>query len=1160
VGSSTEQLTIAVNDPAPEAPSNLVYPTNPVSYYVLQVAQANLPTNSGGRISSYCLSTDMPCLGLGTGNLGPLLPKGLTLNSTTGNIEGTPTQILGNGRYTIVGSNASGSTSVILNLGSPPAPFSYVPNTLTCTKGIACSLIPTGGSGTLVAHFISPGLPAGLTLDLSGTISGTPTVASPLTAYTVSQTYTGGVGPSVSVSVVVNDVPDAGTGGGSGGGTAGGSGGGAGGSGGGSAGGSGGGSALTAPAGIAYSSIILTCTNGIACSMPAPGNSGGAADAWFVAPALPLGLHLDLSTGAISGASTTTIVAAKFVVTATNSVGTASTTLYVAVNDAVLGAITYAQNPFLVGEGVASTPDLASTANGVAFNWCEGSCSIVGGGTTPDWPPGLSFNIDGKGSVAGTPTRPWATTQYVIIAYLNNGAGMSSTVLTIGVAAPVSVYAQTSLTCYLGVACSLGGPSNPGGSNMSYSIGPALPAGLTFSAASGGITGTPSAVSPLGTYVVTSTFRSNQGSTTTNLTVQVLASAPDGGSGGGSGGNAAPKFTYSPGYVQCARLQPCSLGLPISTGGSGVSYSIAPALPAGMSLVPGTGLISGSAVSALVFTNYTVTGTNGAGTSTAAVALMINALAPGSLSYSPSTLNCLVNAACLPATPSSTGDAPTSYSITQGGALPSGLALDSLTGILSGTATSPISQAYQVTGQNSAGKAAATVIINIAGPAAPNSLVYPINPVIYTVGTPAQPDFPSTDTGCGTANSNQAASLPAGLSLNYGTGNLEGTPTQSWAATTYSIIARNSVGSTSTSLQLSVQASSGTGPDAGTPGLCVNNLDCSIASPSTASCIQSRCVATLASSSHASYLAIDDSAVYWSDTGNSSSISGSINAIAKQGGAPLVLAANRPVPSPIAVDQGFVYWEEQRDPTGASQNGGIFSLPVSGGTPSTILSPFFYPYWLAVSGPDILYATSLGPLQLDASGTMSTVAPASIAALTISGGNIYWVSLASADPQMSNFYDNNASVFVRPLAGGVTTTLATGLTYSSAVAVDANYAYVTQPSAAYGNKSMSTGSILRISLADGSKTTLAAGYLQPLSIAVDASYVYWLDFRDGSNGTFLGWGSLRKTPIGGGAVTVLADHLLAPISLAIDSSSAFFTASGNYIGGGTGTITRVWPK
>ena len=67
------------------------------------------------------------------------------------------------------------------------------------------TVTPTASGGAIVSWSISPTLPTGLAFDTStGAISGTPTVLSVSTAYTVTATNTGG-SDTAAVTIVVND-------------------------------------------------------------------------------------------------------------------------------------------------------------------------------------------------------------------------------------------------------------------------------------------------------------------------------------------------------------------------------------------------------------------------------------------------------------------------------------------------------------------------------------------------------------------------------------------------------------------------------------------------------------------------------------------------------------------------------------------------------------------------------------------------------------------------------------------------------------------------------------------------------------------------------------------------------------------------------------------
>jgi len=62
---------------------------------------------------------------------------------------------------------------------------------------------------------------------------------------------------------------------------------------------------------------------------------------------------------------------------------------------------------------------------------------------------------------------------------------------------------------------------------------------------------------------------------------------------------------------------------PTTTGGEVVSYSVSPALPAGLSLVSSTGIISGTPMDVTATTRYTITASNAAGSITAILSITV---------------------------------------------------------------------------------------------------------------------------------------------------------------------------------------------------------------------------------------------------------------------------------------------------------------------------------------------------------------------------------------------------------------------------------------------------------------------------------------------------------------------------------------------------------
>ena len=182
---NTATKNITVNDLAPSA---LSY-TTPNEYTKGTAITALTPTVSGGTVTGYTIA--------------PSLPTGLVINATTGVISGTSSVVTAATNYTVTASNTGGSVTTVVNItvnDLAPSALSYTtPNEYT--KGTAITaLTPTVSGGTVTGYTIAPSLPTGLVINATtGVISGTSSVVTAATNYTVTASNTGG-----SVTTVVN--------------------------------------------------------------------------------------------------------------------------------------------------------------------------------------------------------------------------------------------------------------------------------------------------------------------------------------------------------------------------------------------------------------------------------------------------------------------------------------------------------------------------------------------------------------------------------------------------------------------------------------------------------------------------------------------------------------------------------------------------------------------------------------------------------------------------------------------------------------------------------------------------------------------------------------------------------------------------------------------
>jgi len=201
-----------------------------------------------------------------------------------------------------------------------------------------------------------------------------------------------------------------------------------------------------------------------------------------------------------------------------------------------------------------------------------------------------------------------------------------------------------------------------------------------------------------------------------------------------SGGALPPAgLTYATSTAVYTQGQAITADLPSSLQGTPQSYSVAPALPAGLVLSPTTGIISGTPTPVAAAAPYLVTASNAAGATTASLSIEVDAGAPAGLAYGTRAASYVLGAPIANNLPSSTGGAPTAYSVVP--PLPAGLSLDAATGIIGGTPTAVTATAgYLVTASNAAGSAKVPLVITVtSAPVAPAITTAP-SPQSVTVG------------------------------------------------------------------------------------------------------------------------------------------------------------------------------------------------------------------------------------------------------------------------------------------------------------------------------------------------------------------------------------------------------------------------------------------
>jgi len=174
---------------------------------------------------------------------------------------------------------------------------------------------------------------------------------------------------------------------------------------------------------------------------------------------------------------------------------------------------------------------------------------------------------------------------------------------------------------------------------------------------------------------------------------------------------------------------------------------------------------------------------------------------PSGFSYPGSPFVITQGIAMTPAKPSLSG---TVTACVSDPALPTGLALDPTSCILSGTPTTlQAPTGYNITASNPTGSATTTISIEI-NQNPPAALAYAANPFTFTQGSSVGSvvaTFTGSATGCASV-----PALPTGLFINATTCEITGTPSTPQASSPYTITVSNAFGSTNTVINITVSA------------------------------------------------------------------------------------------------------------------------------------------------------------------------------------------------------------------------------------------------------------------------------------------------------------------------------------------------------------------
>jgi hypothetical protein len=150
-------------------------------------------------------------------------------------------------------------------------------------------------------------------------------------------------------------------------------------------------------------------------------------------------------------------------------------------------------------------------------------------------------------------------------------------------------------------------------------------------------------------------------------------------------------------------------------------------------------------------------------------------------------------------------------------------------------------------------------------------------------------------------------------------------------------------------------------------------------------------------------------------------------------------------------------------------------------------------------------------------------------ALAVMNAEVYWIDEGSSSAT------GDGTVMKASIAGGKVTTLATGISGSARIAVDAENVYFTDQQA---------GLVVKVPVAGGAATTLASAQGSPAGLIVHQTNLYFTAMADGT---------INRVPIAGGPVVTLVSARSKPTEIATDGQSVFWV-EGDPVGQSSGPI------
>ena len=444
---------------------------------------------------------------------------------------------------------------------------------------------------------------------------------------------------------------------------------------------------ILAPNGLSYT-VPGPLLIGISITPLAPSYGGGAVSSWTCEPDLPEGLTFDSSDGVISGTPVELSPPTEYQITASNGSGSSTFFLELSVIVQPPCALGYADSNPIYQLGIGIFPNVPFYSCGTPTSW------------TVDPPLPLGLAIDGgTGLISGVPGELAAATEHLIQASNSTGIALTTVIIEVVPQPPCDLRYTVSATSYVvGEVIAPNQPLYGCGEPDGWNVDLALPLGIEIDPTTGVISGSPVEVSPETFYTVTAA--NSSGSDSTVISIAVLPEPPC-------------QLTYPVDELVLDLGEELPPQIPLVGCGEVEGYLVEPPLPAGLSLDPVTGILSGVAGIEAPPALHLISAENVSGSTTFEILISVLATAPCDLEYPLASITHPMGVAIDPIVPVVGCGTPSSFTISPD--LPSGLALDAVTGTIFGTPQFETAEVeYTIVGGNAIGSVETTILIRIA--------------------------------------------------------------------------------------------------------------------------------------------------------------------------------------------------------------------------------------------------------------------------------------------------------------------------------------------------------------------------------------------------------------------------------------------------------------